>query len=208
MVLTYIRGMVIPSVKKRKQTNVASEDKRSTKEVRIITNLINKLMLSGAISIVDHSDDQYISKVFAIPKSDGSYRLILNLNKFRFVENPHFKIEGNKVVVRLIFQGCFMSKIDLRYAYHLINQTKTNITSTNVCTYLGFTLDSNNLTVTLPNSKKLKILKMLQYFLRLPECKIRKFAKNFGTLVSACPAIKFAFLHIKLFERHKYLALI
>ncbi|XP_072384478.1 uncharacterized protein [Diabrotica undecimpunctata] len=119
--------MAIPLVKKPKQTVVASEDKRSTKEVKIITNIINKLMLSSAISIVDHTDDQYISKVFTIPKSDGSYRLILNLKKFnKFVENVHFKIEDNKVVVRLISQGCFMSKIDLKDAYHLIPVQKSH----------------------------------------------------------------------------------
>ena len=41
----------------------------------------------------------------------------------------------------------------------------------------------------------------------MDRCKIRECAKFVGTLIAACPAIKYSFLYTKLFEKAKFSAL-
>ncbi|KAJ8921724.1 hypothetical protein NQ315_010634 [Exocentrus adspersus] len=67
--------------------------------------------------------------------------------------------------------------------------------------------NSDSMTISLPEEKKFRLIELLKRLLSLRECRIREFAKIIGTLVSACPAVNYGFLHTKLFERHKYLAL-
>ncbi|KYM85562.1 hypothetical protein ALC53_04545, partial [Atta colombica] len=64
----------------------------SITEIRVYLLLINKC---------HPYEDQFLSGIFLIPKSDGSNRLILN---FKRVNDPN----------------CFMGKLDLRDAYYLI----------------------------------------------------------------------------------------
>lgn len=293
-ILGYLRGLRIPFIRNPRQSVVPLEQKWSPKELEIVNKLLMQLLQMRAVSVVDPCDGQYVSKVFTVPKSDCSYRLILKLKDLnQFVKTSHFKIEDRKIVARLISQHCFMSTIDLKDAYHLIpiaalhrkylrftfngllyqynclpfglscapriftkllkplitslrekgmmlvvylddflilensecvvnvrltvellsdlgfliNYPKCSLIPSNICTFLGFVYDSTYMRVSLPKEKQGRILAMLSHFLSLPECSIRDFAKLVGTLVSACPAIKYGFLHTKLLERHKYLAL-
>ncbi|KAJ8913473.1 hypothetical protein NQ315_013853 [Exocentrus adspersus] len=89
----------------------------------------------------------------------------------------------------------------------LINYKKCNIFPNTICTFLGFSYNSDSMTISLPEEKKFRLIELLKRLLSLRECRIREFAKIIGTLVSACPAVNYGFLHTKLFERHKYLAL-
>ena len=58
---------------------------------------------------------------FLRPKSDGSYRMILNLKKFNeFVEYHHFKVGTLETVVKMMKPGCFMASVDLRDAYYTV----------------------------------------------------------------------------------------
>lgn len=294
--MSYIKGFNISFLHKPKQTVVPVENRWSKKEIDIIQNLISNLLQIGAISAANYCIDQYVSNIFTIRKPNGSYRLILNLkNLNQFIRTTHFKIEGNKIVSRLIFQNCFMSTIDLKDAYYLIpinsshrkylrfkfnstlyeynclpfglncaplvftkilkpvvkllrqkgvllvvylddflilgksydeceynvtltlkllthlgfliNYAKCSLIPNNKCTFLGFNYNSQNLTRSLPEEKQIRIGKMLRQFSCLSQCKIRDFSKIIGTLVSACPAIKYGFLHIKILERYKYIAL-
>lgn len=49
---------------------------------------------------------------------------------------------------------------------------------------------------------------MIEEFRNTKSCKIRKFAQFIGNLMAAVPAIKYSQLYTKLFERHKFLALL
>ena len=95
----------------------------------------------------------------------------------------------------------------LSYLGFLNNYEKCSLIPSNICTFLGFVYNSKNLTRSLPEEKQNRILKMLRQFSSLLKCKIRDLSKIIGTLVSACPAIKYGFMHIKILERYKYLAL-
>ena len=59
-----------------------------------------------------------MSSVFLVPKSDGSWRPVINLKPLnRFVTAQHFKMESIRTVRGLIQKGDFMCKLDLKDAY-------------------------------------------------------------------------------------------
>ena len=87
-----------------------------------IRSQINSLICKGAIRRCKSTPGQIISSIFLVPKSDGSSRLILNLKKLNeFIETEHFKLENIKVATQLISEDCFMAKLDLSDAFHLVN---------------------------------------------------------------------------------------
>lgn len=89
----------------------------------------------------------------------------------------------------------------------IINLNKSHITPTRSCKFLGYIFDTNNMTLSLPHDKKLRIKEKARMFLKLKKCTIRQFAEFLGYLTSACPAVSYGWLYTKLFEREKYLAL-
>ncbi|XP_025835996.1 uncharacterized protein LOC112906304 [Agrilus planipennis] len=95
----------------------------------------------------------------------------------------------------------------LNYLGFLINYEKCNLLPSNSCAFLGFIYDSNTMSISLPDDKRERILKILKRLLKISECTIRRFSRFLGTIVSACPTIKYGFLHTKIFERQKMLAL-
>lgn len=86
-----------------------------------VAECIKKLLAIGAIYEVQSVDDEFLSKIFPISKPDGSFRLIFNLKELNlFIKTEHFKLEDWRTARNLIRYGIFMSKIDLKDAYHLI----------------------------------------------------------------------------------------
>ena len=86
-----------------------------------IGGLINLLLGKGAIEKCDPHPQQFLSRIFVIPKSDGSDRLILNLRELNSsIQTEHFKLEDGKTVRQLLNRGSFYPSIDLKDAYHLI----------------------------------------------------------------------------------------
>ena len=54
---------------------------------------IEKFLPTGVIEPAEHCDGEFISTVFLRPKSNGSYRVILNLKSLNeSVEYIHFKM--------------------------------------------------------------------------------------------------------------------
>lgn len=89
----------------------------------------------------------------------------------------------------------------------VINTTKSNLVPSNICQYLGFVFNSIDMTISLPNEKRQRILDRINACLKVKKCTIRYFAELIGLLTSACPAVRYGWLYTKLFEREKYLAL-
>lgn len=88
-----------------------------------------------------------------------------------------------------------------------INYKKSNLFPSHIVTYLGFVYNSQDMSVSLPQDKVAKLLALVTKFMNIQSCKIREFAKFTGSLISACPAVRYGFLYTKLFERYKFLAL-
>nr|WP_253308900.1 reverse transcriptase domain-containing protein [Rickettsia endosymbiont of Ceutorhynchus assimilis] len=89
----------------------------------------------------------------------------------------------------------------------IINFSKSSPSPQQTCTFLGFTYNSLNMKICLPELKKQKIIKLATKFFKCEKCRIREFAQFIGVLTSACPAVKYGWLYTKNFERVKAIAL-
>jgi len=73
---------------------------------------------SGVVCSCSHTEGEFISPIFLVPKADGSKRFILNLKKLNcYVDHEHFKIEDMRVVKRLVEFGSNFASIDIQDAY-------------------------------------------------------------------------------------------
>jgi hypothetical protein len=99
----------------------------STLEKQKVTQAIKPMLLSGALVQVEDEPGQFISKVFTVPKSDGTSRLVINLRSLNeFVSSPHFKMEDHRSACNLLHEGCYMASVDLKDAYYIVPMHKSH----------------------------------------------------------------------------------
>lgn len=89
----------------------------------------------------------------------------------------------------------------------ILNEEKCKPIPSQRCLYLGFLFDSKNMTLELPDHKRLIIMNLINKFKKLSHCKIRDFAQFIGSIIACCPAMEYGWLYSKSFEREKWLAL-
>ncbi len=76
---------------------------------------IKSLLEKRVIIECTHEEGEFISPVFAVPKNDGSVRLILNLKRLnQFIANYHFKMESIQTIMKLVTKNCWMATLDLK----------------------------------------------------------------------------------------------
>ena len=88
----------------------------------------------------------------------------------------------------------------------LINWEKTALDPSTNREYLGFIIDSTNMTVTLPDRKKIVIVDECTKLLRSGPHSIRSVAQVIGILVSSLPAVQYGQLHYRALEQDKIVA--
>ena len=83
---------------------------------------MKKLLNSQAIEEVkDTSSLGYNSRLFLVPKPDGSFCPIINLKKLNlFLDIPSFKMETLFSIIAALQPQEWITKIDLKDAYHHI----------------------------------------------------------------------------------------
>ena len=69
-------------------------------------------------------------------------------------------------------------------------------------------IDTVRYCVELPNEKRVKLIQLVESFLKKEVCTIRQFAHLIGKLISCCPALEYAWLYTKQFEKEKICQLI
>jgi hypothetical protein len=89
----------------------------------------------------------------------------------------------------------------------VFNKDKSSLLPVQRCRYLGFILDSIHHTIEITPEKKKKILVHLRNLKNKNSHKILGIARLIGLLVSAAPAVKYGWAHIKSLEREKCRAL-
>lgn len=121
-ILDTVQGYRIPFKNKPQQlSKYPAVQIFSKTETVAVDKEIKHLLEIQAIQKCLPSKDQFVSKIFLTPKSDGSMRFILNLKRLnKFVQSNHFKMEDVRTAVRLMSPNCFMGKIDLKEAYFLV----------------------------------------------------------------------------------------
>ena len=88
-------------------------------ESSAITQEIDSLLGKGALQrLLSPQEEGFVSNIFLVPKSEGKWRLILNLKSLnQFVIHEHFKMEDIRCVRDLLNKGDYMCKLDLKNAY-------------------------------------------------------------------------------------------
>ena len=78
-------------------------------------------MSKGILALSHHEKGEFISPIFLTPKSDGTFRLILNLKKLnKHMPYHHFKMDTISTVLNLVTKDCFMAKVDIKDAYYSV----------------------------------------------------------------------------------------
>ena len=91
------------------------------KQCQFVDIEIESLLKKGVVVESYHEPGEYISLIFVTEKSDGGYRLILNLKKLnKLAEYKKFKMETISIMLCLIRPNCFMTKVDIKDAYYSI----------------------------------------------------------------------------------------
>ncbi|KAL7295988.1 hypothetical protein TKK_0010545 [Trichogramma kaykai] len=89
----------------------------------------------------------------------------------------------------------------------ILNTKKCQLKPEKKCKFLGFIIDSEDYSIYLTNEKREKIMALLNKMHKLQKCKILDIARLIGTLIAACPGVKYGWLHTKKLEMDQYLAL-
>lgn len=90
----------------------------------------------------------------------------------------------------------------------VVNYEKSSLIPATSCTYLGLTLDSDSMTLSVPQKKQAAIQEIISKFKTKKQCKIREFSHVLGKLNSICPAVSYGWVYTKKLERARYLALL
>ena len=102
-------------------TNLYAGDNFSSNEHEFIKAEIYRLLNKGMIKISSHEKGEFISPIFLTQKSDGGYRLILNLKQLnKYIPYVHFKMDTVEKVLTLVTNGCYFAKIDIKDAYYSV----------------------------------------------------------------------------------------
>ena len=82
---------------------------------------IKNLLQKGVIKESLPEEGEFISSIFLVPKSENSFRMILNVKRLN--ENMpyiHFKMETIKSILTLVTPNCFIAKVDVEDACYSV----------------------------------------------------------------------------------------
>ena len=102
------------------------------------------------------------------------------------------------------FESCKHNIIEtstlLKKAGFILNEKKSSLVPSQSIVFLGFCLDSVNMTISLTQEKRNRVLFLCNEILNLHYCKIRYLAQFIGVLVSCLPAVTHGELYYRYLE--------
>ena len=114
-------GYAIQFIGPPSSSNPISSNPKDPIKREALRKEINRHINSGAISMVEKSEDHYVSRVFVVEKKQGGYRMVIDLkNLNNYVNKIHFRMEDKEVVSTLIEKDDFLASIDLKDAFFTI----------------------------------------------------------------------------------------
>lgn len=76
------------------------------------------LMEKGAVEKVEGAVEGFYSRLFVVPKPDGTFRPILDLSRLnKYLDPPKFKMDNLQTVRSAVFKDAWMANLDLKDAY-------------------------------------------------------------------------------------------
>lgn len=89
-----------------------------TQTSEILKLEVIKLIQKGAVEQVLDDVEGFYSRIFVVPKPDGSYRPILDLSALnKYLVAPKFKLDNILTVISALYKGAWLANLDLRDAY-------------------------------------------------------------------------------------------
>ena len=83
----------------------------------LVQDLVEKLVAQGAIYLVENQPC-FLSRIFAVPKSSGGSRLILNVSDLnRYIAIPKFKASNHTQFRDALIPPAWMTSIDIQDVY-------------------------------------------------------------------------------------------
>ena len=83
------------------------------------------MLKKGIIVQCSRDTGDFISTIFVIPKSDVSYRMMLNLKRlYKPVEYHHFKIDSLLSAARMMRFNYYMCTFDVKDAYYCVKMSE------------------------------------------------------------------------------------
>lgn len=83
----------------------------------IVTELVEKLLLKGAIYEVP-LQPCLLSRIFQVPKSDGSYRLVMDLTELnKSIMSPSFAMTNQRTLRKIMACPAWMASLDIKDAF-------------------------------------------------------------------------------------------
>lgn len=124
-ILDMVKGYKIQFESIATQLQEQNQIQFSDVEAESVQQEIEKLLSKGVIVLCDTvPDDAFISNIFVRPKSDGTYRMILNLSKLNpHIVYAHFKMDSLQSVIQMMTPMCFMASCDIKDAYYSVGVT-------------------------------------------------------------------------------------
>ena len=93
----------------------------SPAKLAIIQPLVSKLLDSGAISVIEPSNDQHVYRIFTVKKKNGKDRLIIDLSPLNnLIKKIHFRMEDFEFIKSLLNVNDYLASIDLSDAFFSI----------------------------------------------------------------------------------------
>ena len=119
-ILETVQGAKIPFCTILPPT-LKNNPKFTQSETGTIDNGISKLLQKGVMKPSYHEEGEFISPFFVTPKSDGGYRLTLNLKSLNeYIDIEHFKMLVLNEILKFVERNCYMAALDIKDAYYCI----------------------------------------------------------------------------------------
>ena len=117
-VLDMVKGLTIELAALPTQETIPDSTSPKPGINELLSEQIDIMLRQGIIEPAMHSSRSFVSHMFLRPKTDGSYRPILNLSGLNdFTIYRHFKMDHLSSVMRMVPQNSFMASIDITSAY-------------------------------------------------------------------------------------------
>ena len=120
-ILSTVFGLPLDFIEEIDYKSSVISSKFSPKEEMFLSVEIKNLLCKVVIKESQHEESEYFSPIFLTPKSDSSFRIILNLKKLNdYVPYIYFKMETIKSVFNFVTPNSYMVKLNIKDAYYSI----------------------------------------------------------------------------------------
>ena len=117
-ILSVVKGYKIPFIKIPFQRKIPNFTKMNKKQIALVDLELKEMLKKGAIMRTQPAQGEFLSNLFLVRKKDGDYCPVINLKMLnQFIPFLHFKMEGLSQLKRIIQEGDWMCKLDLKDAF-------------------------------------------------------------------------------------------